>query len=356
MVKRVLIVKTSALGDVVQAFSVLELLHSIYPGALIDWIAEKPSYAMLKAHPLINQVYQLDSKVWKKDLWANWNNITTLISEIRAVNYDILFDFQANMKSGLINIFSKAVDKVGFTKKFCAEGVNTWTTTKKIVPTQIKSSRSLMLDLVVKYTNTSFPELSISPLNLNLSYDERHQLENIRDRVLSLKGPVIAIAPFSRWENKQLSDVQIRAICNRIYEKYCGSVVFIVGSQKEAKQAKALKETLKNKSFILEPLPIPVLQNLFYDFSALISVDSFPLHLAATTTLPIFSLFGPSSNTYYSPKGSQHDSLMGSCPYHKKFHKRCKMLRTCPTGLCIKMQDAEDVSIKVVSWLSSIQL
>jgi heptosyltransferase-1 len=67
-----------------------------------------------------------------------------------------------------------------------------------------------------------------------------------------------------------------------------------------------------------------------------VAMDSLPLHLAGTTKVKTFSVFGASLASKFKPAGKKHLTLQGHCPYGRVFEKRCPILRTCPTGACIR--------------------
>ena len=113
---RFLIVKTSAFGDVVQAYPVLHYLKSRFPEAQIDWVIEKKLASLVKAHPLVDTVIEIDAKHWKKR-W--WNPASVLAAfqfgrRIMQEKYDAVFDLQGNAKSGLVTFLCRAKAKVGF--------------------------------------------------------------------------------------------------------------------------------------------------------------------------------------------------------------------------------------------------
>jgi heptosyltransferase I len=64
--RSILIVKTSAIGDVIQTFPVLEYLRRKFPEAKIDWVVEEGIAPLLYAHPQIGEVITIRSKVWRK--------------------------------------------------------------------------------------------------------------------------------------------------------------------------------------------------------------------------------------------------------------------------------------------------
>ena len=59
---KILIVKTSALGDIIHVFPVLQFLRCYYPKAQIDWVVEKSFSELVRAHPAVSNVLTIQSK------------------------------------------------------------------------------------------------------------------------------------------------------------------------------------------------------------------------------------------------------------------------------------------------------
>src|SRR5579872_2064853 len=110
MALKILIVKTSSLGDIVHAMPVLEYLKEKYPEASIDWVVEKGSKDFVQAHPLVDDVLCLDSKSWRNpgSLFKNWKNIKAFLKTLRKKEYNFLYDLQGNTKSALITLIARA--------------------------------------------------------------------------------------------------------------------------------------------------------------------------------------------------------------------------------------------------------
>src|SRR3989338_583040 len=98
----ILLVRTSAIGDVIQTFPVLEYLHRTYPQAKIDWVVEQPIAPLLeqlriKGFSPLHRVLVIDTKRWRKNIFLR--EIKAFYSLLRAVHYDLVFDCQGNTKS-----------------------------------------------------------------------------------------------------------------------------------------------------------------------------------------------------------------------------------------------------------------
>src|SRR5512137_2577875 len=131
---RVLIVKTSSLGDIIHALPVLEYLRQASPGARIDWVVDEAFADLLSGNPLIDRLITVPLRRWKKSPLN-----MTVLKEIRALRttlrerpYDLVFDLQGNIKSGLICAFSRAPVKIGFSRENQQERLNSFFTNRKV--------------------------------------------------------------------------------------------------------------------------------------------------------------------------------------------------------------------------------
>jgi heptosyltransferase-1 len=151
------------------------------------------------------------------------------------------------------------------------------------------------------------------------------------------------VCPGSNWPNKQLAPETLQGFLDRISRHIAGARFHLVWGTPEEKQ---LADSLCARypgSIIVDKLPLPSLQALMAKMKLVIAMDSLPLHLAGTTSALTYSVFGASSAAKYNPLGAEHRALQGTCPYGRTFAKRCPILRTCPTGACIKGLTSEQI-------------
>lgn len=351
----ILIVKTSAIGDVVQAFGVLEYLRARFPQAKIDWVVEKGSSSLLLAHPLLDKVKILDSKRWRKSPFAKTERqaMQAFTENLQSTTYDVVFDLQGNTKSGLIDFFCKAKHKVGFGKNFVAEKPNLLFTNHKI---DIKPSQSVYqnyLQLVQSYfedTALFYPK----GVRLNISGTEEQRLKSVLFLEV-LKTPLkFMVALGSNWENKRIAENTAESFLSAILQNYTASFVVVYANETEKRKAENLVNAFPSRCVAIGEMSLPFWQALMFEMDCVISMDSAALHLAATTATPTFSLFGPSSAQAYKPEGNRHYAIQGCCPYGKTFCKRCPILRTCKTGACIKSFNAKHLYEQFNLWYGNL--
>lgn len=344
MTLKILIVKTSSLGDIVHAMPVLEYIKEKCPGATIDWVVEKASRDFVQAHPLVDQVLCLDSKNWRNAFFKEWKEITKFFKSLRQKEYDILYDLQGNSKSAMINLFARAKQKVGFARKTVHEWPNLISTNRHFDSPPGAN---------ILHRNLSIVQASLGDAS---SWETKQCLLTCHD-LPSLPSPSdrrrYMLCFGSRWENKRLSLETYRAFLEKLVQDH--EVYVVYGSNQEKLEAEKLAEGLENHVFLMPPMSLPRWQNVMATLDGVIAVDSVGLHLAGLAGVPTFSFFGPSSAAVFRPPGKWHDGLQGSCPYGLTFDKRCPKLRTCPTGACIKEITIEEIWSRFQQWRSACQ-
>ncbi len=109
--KRILLVKTSSLGDVVHNLPVVNDLLKHYPSAKIDWVVEESFSAIPKLHPNVNQVITVAIRRWRKHLFKRntWQEISAYKKQVRQHQYDLIIDSQGLIKSALFQSFARGI-------------------------------------------------------------------------------------------------------------------------------------------------------------------------------------------------------------------------------------------------------
>ena len=339
--KDFLIVKTSSIGDVIQCFHLVDFLQMRFPKCKIDWVVEKGIAPLLRAHPGIDRIIEINSRLWRKNAFKHRREISSSRKELRKKTYDALFDLQGNTKSGLITGLTKARKKVGYSWSGVAEKPNFLFTTVHISVKPDGSVRSRYLQLVQDFFGEDRAG-SGHALKLGLEQRETQRLERLRQ--LGFQRPRIMVCFGSNWNNKMLSEKVLTEFLQRIDEKLAPSFFFIFGNDKEKEIADRLESHFSRNSHAVGNLSLPLWQRFMSEVEGVISMDSAALHLCATTSTPSFSLFGPSSADAYKPLGEKHYAFQGKCPYEVSFEKRCPHLRSCTSGACLKDVSIDDLS------------
>jgi len=312
MSERLLIVKLSALGDVIAALPLATWIKSVHPDATIDWVIEKKWASLLKKHPAIDRTIAPDTKGSQRAIW-------TEIRALRTRRYDRVIDLQGNCKSALFTLFARSRKKCGYRFKLAPEWPNSLVTNRKFPFKETLPLRAELEQIFTHLFNRPPPTIAF-----NLAASDSIKLP-------PKVGPLIMVSPFSRWSNKELSPKTLREFLVLLEKQLKPTFILTVGTPQEKEKAHSAISGLRS-AHILGPLDLAAWQGMIKEMDFVITVDSASLHLTQTTSVPCFAIFGPSSSHIYSTSFS----VQGGCPYGETFVKRCPRLRTCPTGACLK--------------------
>jgi heptosyltransferase II len=108
--KKILVIQTAFIGDVVLATALVEKLSSHFPDATIDFLLRRGNEGLLTAHPHINKVWIWDKKVSK------YLNLFRLLRQVKQERFDIVINLQRFFSMGLLTAFSGANTRVCFDK------------------------------------------------------------------------------------------------------------------------------------------------------------------------------------------------------------------------------------------------
>jgi heptosyltransferase-1 len=112
-VPRILIVRLSAIGDVVRVLPALHTLRNRYPNAQIDWVIESKSLDVVSGHPALDQLHVFERT---GHIQHDLKSFLAVCRTIRAQRYDWVFDFHGILKTGLLTRFSGAEKRFGFAR------------------------------------------------------------------------------------------------------------------------------------------------------------------------------------------------------------------------------------------------
>jgi heptosyltransferase-1 len=101
---RILLIKTSSLGDVVHNLPVVSDLVATLPGVAVDWVVEEAFAAIPRLHPGVAQVLPVAVRRWRRRPWrpAVWRELRRFLAALRASDYDAVIDTQGLFKSAWI--------------------------------------------------------------------------------------------------------------------------------------------------------------------------------------------------------------------------------------------------------------
>lgn len=335
---KILILKFSALGDVVHTLPIAATIRKSLPDSHIVWMVEERFQDLLRGNPHINEVIPLRTKIWRK----HWNRkslaeILGTIKILRQQKFDIVLDLHGLLKSGVIARLSGAPARTGFHRKNCKEKINTLFTNTK---GPYMAGGLHVVDMYLTILQTALgkmEEAKLFPLHVPDEMDKNiaHYFDQNPDLT---KRPVIGINPGAGFESKQWDLVRFAELADRISEESECSIILTWGPGEEFK-VQQISAHMKQKCWIAPPTSILESIALYKRMALLVSCDSGPLHLAAASGIPTVSIFGPTDPVRNGAYGLNHEVVykMLSCSFCWK--------KTCPLGTkeCMQQVSVDEV-------------
>ena len=124
---RILFIRLSAVGDVINTLPALEALRRGLPDAFIGYVVEDRAHDLITKHPSVDRVHLYKRKRWARYLhqpihwWSMVEEFGAFLHEIRREDYTVALDFQGNLKGALHGLLSGARRRIGFSRGHCKE-------------------------------------------------------------------------------------------------------------------------------------------------------------------------------------------------------------------------------------------
>lgn len=313
--RRICLIKPSALGDVVQTLPLLPVLKACYPSAEISWVINRELSDLVSGHPAITEVIPFH----RRGGWSDWS---ALLSGLARRRFDLVFDLQGLLRTGLMTLATRARVRVGL--ETAREGASL--STNCVIPAtdrQVPAHARLWRVAEVLGFGDAARETQIET-----SAEDRAFAAAVRGR---LSGRVIAVHPGARWETKRWPVEKFAELLIRARVQGSFSAV-LLGSPSERPEAERLETLLKNSGAFsidasLENLAgrttLKQLTALLQRLDLAISNDSGPMHLAAGLGVPTLGLFTCTSATRSGPPGPVHELVSTTVSCAASYCKRC---------------------------------
>ncbi|MDR0576302.1 MAG: lipopolysaccharide heptosyltransferase I [Candidatus Accumulibacter sp.] len=276
---RILLVKTSSLGDVIHNLPVASDLRRQFPGAVIDWCVEEAFAGIARLHPAIAEVIPVAIRRWRGALpsRATWREIGDFRRRLGGKSYDAVLDTQGLIKSGLITFFAKG-PCYGYAAEVAREPLASWFYDKTfVIPPNAHAvernrwlaaaafgySVDLPLDYGIAAPAADFPWLPDGRRAVLLTATSRDDKLWDEDRWIALARHLLArgLTPALPWGN-----ARERRRAERIAARSAGAVV-------------------------APPLSLAELAALIGGAELAVGVDTGLIHLAAALGVPAIALY-----------------------------------------------------------------
>jgi heptosyltransferase-1 len=326
---KVLIVKVSALGDVVHALPVLAWLKSAESGMEIDWLVEESFAPLLDGHPLVRRVHRLRTRAWRRDgPGAGIRGTLDAAGRLRREAYDVVLDLQGNSKSALFTLLTGASRRFGFDRNGVREWPNLLATNRKVT---LGAEDHHITDRSLAIARKAFPAGTQSPAAGPLPIDG--QTRSVVEQLLNergLTGKTLIVLHYGTTWNTKLWPLDL---WQELAEKLCDlegcQPILTWGSEEERTAVASIHAASGGRAAIWPRGSLMELAALLEQVDLVIGGDTGPIHIAAAVGTPTVSLFRVTDAGRNGPRGENHIRLQAPLDCSPCLKKACDRDEEC---------------------------
>jgi lipopolysaccharide heptosyltransferase I len=293
-VPRILIIRLSAIGDVVRVLPALHALRTRFPHAQIDWAVEDKSHAVIEGHPDLDQCLVFQRPANKRTAARSFLRFLHFIEEER---YDITLDFHGSFKSGLIARASRAPERYGFARPRARELSYLFSRRRVRLPAQPinRVEENLELCGALGATARHFEV----PLYVPPAVQE--EVDDFFDRRFDGLKRVVAVHPAVERPEKQWPLASYAALTDLLQSDGRFDVLLTWGPGQEH-VARQVYDRARRKPVIAPETPgIKHYAWLVQRASLYFGGDTGPMHIAAAMGTPVVAVFGGTDPVRHAP-------------------------------------------------------
>ena len=308
---RVLLVKTSSLGDVIHALPALTDAARAIPGITFDWVVEEGFAEIPTWHPAVGKVIPVAIRRWRKNIWqtiksGEWRRFK---QSLRAEKYDLVIDAQGLVKSAWLTRYVKA-PVAGLDKDSAREPLASRFYQRRLAVARGQHAVERLRQLFAVALGYDLPK---GLGDYGLDVERLIELPRNKPYVLFLHG--------TTWDTKHWPEVYWRDLAQRM--GHLGVEVRLPwGNPAEKARAERIANGLNN-AVVLPKLNLAGVAKVLASASACVAVDTGLGHLAAALDVPTISLFGPTNPGLTGAYGKGQIHLASDFPCAPCLQKKC---------------------------------
>jgi heptosyltransferase-1 len=342
---RILIIKTSALGDIIHALPLLDYLHQVTPGVRIDWVVEEAFLELLSGNPLLDRLITVAFKRWRKSPLAprTVREVGAFRRQLQEREYDLVFDVQGNAKSGLVCWLANSQHKIGFSRDDMQERLNGLFTDQKVA---LHPDDRHATTRYLRIVSTPF---GVDPAGLKLTTD----IHTAHDDEAAGKllpqgacGPVVLFHTGTTWQTKLWHESGWVALGRDLLQRYSDATILLSwGNDFEHEMVQRIAQQVGSRVQVLERMSLKRFAALLKRVDCVVGGDTGPVHLAAVVGTATVSFYRCTDGSLNGPKGERHLIVQSPLVCTKCLKKTCERNEECIGSITPQMLSAGVESI-----------
>jgi lipopolysaccharide heptosyltransferase I len=344
---KILLIKLSAVGDVVHTIPVLNKLRRRYPGARLDWLVTPAIGELLSFHPAISNVIAFPRAADGFGL-APIGNYLHLAAKLRAEGYDLVVDMHGQFRTAVLARATGAAVRIGFdrpraqvwdasvrqfpaqTRKHAWQGARegSWLAYTHFIPVP-----TLEMHAVDRYLSAG-ALLGLDDGPADFSFPIPPQADARIAALLDQQGiandRLVVMAPGTIWETKQWRSEGFAEVARHFLER--NFAVALVGSPRERTACEEVAALAPGIVNLGGETTLSELAALTRRADLCVTNDSGPMHLAVALDRPVVSIFGPTDPIWIGPyrrDGAVLQAELTCSPCYLRQLRRCAYGHAC---------------------------
>jgi heptosyltransferase-1 len=316
--KKILIIRLSAIGDVVMASPLIEAFRRSMPESRLSWLVEEASQAVLTANQDLHEVIVWPRNRWrelirKRHYWTLAREGFGFIRDLRKRDFDLAVDAQGLLKSGLWAYLSGAQERVGIGSKEGSQYLMTRVVDRSGASDRISSQYMLLakaLDLDVGDFRMDIP----------ISEDAREYGDRFAK---ALDTPYVAFCPFTTRPQKHWLEERWKELLDIFAERIGLTVVLLGGPADKTASERILPVEESRRVNLTGKTSLQQAAAVMKQAALVIGVDTGLTHMGFALSVPTVALFG-ATRPYLNTEG-----IPGTVLYHPLECSPCRRSPTC---------------------------
>jgi heptosyltransferase-1 len=325
--ERILIVKLSAIGDIIHTLPAVAALRRTYPEAWLAWMVERAGASLLRGNPDLDELITVDTHAWRANWWMGLRHAWYVTRHLRRASFDLCIDFQGLLKSALFTYLSGAPRRLGFPRQMCREPLSVVFTN---LHGPIVDPNSHVVDQLVELLQPVGVATTERRFTIPLTEADEHFAERVwRELGLRSDVPVVVLYPGAAWETKRWGELNFARLNDALIRRFQVRTLLTWGPGEEPLIQRVVRATAYTPA-IAPATTLLQLAALIARGKAFVGGDTGPLHLAAAVGTPTVALFGPSNPRRNGPYGLGHVVLHRTLPCSNCYQRTCNHWECLP--------------------------
>ena len=367
---RILLIKPSALGDVVHTIPVLVKLRARYPRARIDWLITPENAEVVRCHPALNNVVLFARRDFSKRgrRWRALMAFFDLLKQIRRAKYDLIVDMHGQVRSAFFALISGASVRIGFDRPVKRTLTVSAEHDLKNVPSH--GWRGAREGSWLAYTHRiAIPTLDVhaidrylwvgellgfdgnpADLTIHLPTEAVSKVQRLlEEHGVPTDTPLVVLVPGTIWETKHWTIEGFSGVAREFLRH--GFAVALAGTKRDQQRCCQIAAAAPGTCDLSGKTTPAELAALIRRAEVAVTNDSGSMHVAASLDKPMVSVFGPTNPVHIGPYERPESVVRVDLPCSPCNYRR---LSQCPFDhACMKQVTSAMVVERVEKILAS---